>query len=137
MDEVVESITRDYATALALARQNPYVLVHDSTALALALAEAVVADIQAAGGRADGLSADLGTADGPHALAAATREALDGRLDILVANAGIAMNASIDDMALAVLPDPAVAAVDGRGRDYGAAVAAVHAVDGAARRRCD
>ncbi|RXV68554.1 SDR family oxidoreductase [Burkholderia stabilis] len=86
------------ATALALARQDAYVLVHYSTAAAEA--EAVVAEIRAAGGRADALAADLGTADGPHVLAAATREALDGRLDILVANAGIAMNASIDDMSL-------------------------------------
>ena len=52
-------------------------------------AAAAVADIQAAGGRAEAVSLDVTSADGPAAMVAAALER-HGRVDILVNNAGIA-----------------------------------------------
>ena len=87
------------ASALALAGQGAQVLVHYGRGASEA--EAVVAEIRAAGGRADAVSTDLGTADGPHALARQARTIVGDRLDILVANAGIAKNATIEDTTVA------------------------------------
>jgi NAD(P)-dependent dehydrogenase (short-subunit alcohol dehydrogenase family) len=64
-------------------------------------AEAVVAEIRKAGGRADALAGDLGAADGAHKLAKAVRTIIGDRLDILVANAGISKSATIEDTTVA------------------------------------
>jgi NAD(P)-dependent dehydrogenase (short-subunit alcohol dehydrogenase family) len=83
------------ASALALARAGARVLVHYSSGEQEA--EAVVAEIRAAGGQAEKVQANLRNADGPHSLARQVRERVDGRLDILVANAGISKAAAIEE----------------------------------------
>src|SRR6267378_3643065 len=82
------------ASALALAQAGAQVLVHYSNSEKEA--DAVVAEIRKAGGRAEKVVADLRQADGPHILAR-VRAIVGDRLDILVANAGIAKTASIED----------------------------------------
>jgi 3-oxoacyl-[acyl-carrier protein] reductase len=74
------------ATALALAAAGARVIVH--YAHGEAEAKAIVAEIHAAGGRAETVSADLAAADGAQALASKVRPLIENRLDILVANAG-------------------------------------------------
>jgi 3-oxoacyl-[acyl-carrier protein] reductase len=64
-------------------------------------AEAVVAQLREAGGRADALPADLGAPDGPHKLAMQVRGIVGERLDILVANAGISKAATIEETTVA------------------------------------
>ncbi len=86
------------ASALALARQGAQVLVHYGRAANEA--EAVVAEIRKAGGRAEALSADLAKPDAPHKLAKDVRAIVGERLDILVANAGISKAAKIEDTTL-------------------------------------
>jgi 3-oxoacyl-[acyl-carrier protein] reductase len=76
------------ATARALAAAGARVIVHYGNAAKEA--ESLVAEIRAAGGQADAVGADLGVADGAHKLAAAVRRLVGDRLDILVANAGVA-----------------------------------------------
>jgi len=83
------------ATALALAKAGAQVLVHYGRGAAEA--NAVVKEIRDSGGRADAVAADLAAADGPHKLAAEVRRVIGGRLDIFVANAGIAKAATIED----------------------------------------
>lgn len=83
------------AIALALGHAGAQVLVHYSSHEAGA--DSVVADIVASGGHAQKIAADLRTADGPHRLARRVRAIVGGRLDVLVANAGIATAASIED----------------------------------------
>lgn len=83
------------ATALALAKEGAQVLVHYGKGKAEA--EAVVAELRKAGGRADAVVADLAAPDGPHKLAAQVRAIIGERLDILVANAGIANAAPIEE----------------------------------------
>jgi NAD(P)-dependent dehydrogenase (short-subunit alcohol dehydrogenase family) len=83
------------ASALALAQEGAQVLVHYSHGATEA--EAVVGEIRHAGGRADAIAADLGAPDGAHKLAKQVRAILGDRLDILVANAGIAKAATIED----------------------------------------
>ncbi|MEZ2296299.1 SDR family NAD(P)-dependent oxidoreductase [Variovorax sp. RCC_210] len=83
------------ASALALAQAGAQVLVHYSSGAAEA--DAVVADIRAAGGRADAVKADLGAPDGPHLLARQVREVVGERLDILVANAGVSVGGTIEE----------------------------------------
>ncbi len=87
------------ATALALARQGAEVLVHYGTGAAEA--ETVAEAILAIGGHADILGADLAAPDGPHRLAAEVRKIVGSRLDILVANAGIANAVPIEDHTVA------------------------------------
>jgi 3-oxoacyl-[acyl-carrier protein] reductase len=87
------------AGALALARAGARVLVHYNHGEAEA-AE-VVAAIRAAGGSAEKVQADMGAADGPHTLAARVRRIVGERLDIVVANAGIAKELSIQDTTVA------------------------------------
>jgi NAD(P)-dependent dehydrogenase (short-subunit alcohol dehydrogenase family) len=60
-------------------------------------AESVVAAIQAKGGRADAVSADLGTPNGAVLLAEQVRSIVGDRLDVLVSNAGISKSARIAD----------------------------------------
>ena len=84
------------ATALALAKQGAQVIVHYGSAAAEA--EAVVAEITKAGGKATAVGADLQAADGPHKLAERVRKIVGARLDILVANAGVSNAAKIEDI---------------------------------------
>ena len=83
------------ASALALARLGAQVLVHFATGAKEA--DAVVAEIRKMGGRADAVGADLGAPDGPHKLAQQARAIVGDRLDILVANAGVAKAATIEE----------------------------------------
>src|SRR5258708_20229306 len=82
------------ASALALGKAGAQVLVHYSSSAKGA--EAVVAEIRQAGGRAEKMAADLRAPNGPHELAKLVRGIVGSRLDILVANAGIAKAASIE-----------------------------------------
>jgi 3-oxoacyl-[acyl-carrier protein] reductase len=82
------------ASALALGHVGAQVLVH--YARAEKEADAVVADIRRLGGRAEKLAADLALKDGPHQLAKQVRAIVGERLDILVANAGIASPSPIE-----------------------------------------
>jgi len=83
------------ASALALAQMGAQVLVHYSSGVKEA--DAVVADIRKAGGRADAVAADLSAPDGAHKLARQVRAVVGDRLDILVANAGISKSATIEE----------------------------------------
>src|SRR6266849_5386763 len=83
------------ASALALAKAGAQVMIHYSNSEKQA--DAVVAEIRQAGGRAEKVAADLRASDGPHALATRVRAIVGDRLDILVANAGVSKSASIED----------------------------------------
>jgi 3-oxoacyl-[acyl-carrier protein] reductase len=83
------------ASALALAQAGAQVLIHYGSGAKEA--DSAVAEIRKLGGRAEKLAADLGAADGPHALASQVRAIVGARLDILVANAGISKATSIED----------------------------------------
>jgi NAD(P)-dependent dehydrogenase (short-subunit alcohol dehydrogenase family) len=83
------------AAALALARAGARVLVHYGRGADEA--KAVVGEIEADGGRAQAIGADLSAPDGPHTLAAEVRAIVGDRLDILVANAGISRAATIEE----------------------------------------
>jgi len=83
------------ATALALAKAGAQVVVHYGNGANEA--EAVVAEITKAGGRANAVSADLSAPDGAHKLARQVRAIVGDRLDILVANAGISKAATIEE----------------------------------------
>ncbi|MEQ5843233.1 SDR family oxidoreductase [Paraburkholderia acidicola] len=86
------------ASALALAAAGAQVLVHYGSSEKEA--DTVVADIRSAGGKAEKVGADLQKPEGPHDLARQVRAIVGDRLDILVANAGISMAASIEDTTL-------------------------------------
>ncbi|WP_133649201.1 SDR family NAD(P)-dependent oxidoreductase [Paraburkholderia flava] len=83
------------AVALALGRAGAQVIVHYSSNEAAA--DSAVAEIIASGGHAQKVAADLRAADGPYLLARRVRAIVGGRLDVLVANAGIATAASIEE----------------------------------------
>jgi NAD(P)-dependent dehydrogenase (short-subunit alcohol dehydrogenase family) len=83
------------ATAAALAEAGAHVLVHYGRSAQEA--ESLVAAIQTKGGRADAISADLGTPDGASLLAKQVRSIVGDRLDVLVLNAGISKAARIAD----------------------------------------
>src|SRR5438105_3747478 len=83
------------ASALALARMGAQVLVHYSSGVKEA--EAVVAEIRKAGGRADAVATDLSAPDGAHKLAKQVRGIVGDRLDILIANAGISKSATLEE----------------------------------------
>ena len=83
------------ASALALAAAGAQVIVHYGRGAKEA--EAVVAEIRKAGGRADAVAADLAAPDGAHLLAKQVRGIVGERLDILVANAGVAKAVTIED----------------------------------------
>ena len=86
------------SAARALAKDGAYVLVHYGNSEKEA--DAVVNDIRKAGGKADKIKADLEQADGPFRLAKEVRE-LTSKLDILIANAGTANMATIEDTSVA------------------------------------
>src|SRR6202049_5096495 len=83
------------ATAAALARAGAHVLVHYGHSAQEA--ESLVSEIQAKGGRANAISADLGTPNGAGLLAEQVRSIVGDRLDMLVLNAGISKAARIAD----------------------------------------
>jgi 3-oxoacyl-[acyl-carrier protein] reductase len=83
------------ATAAALARAGAHVLVHYGRSAQEA--ESLVSEIQAQGGRAEAISADLGTPNGAALLAEQVRSIVGDRLDVLVLNAGISKAARIAD----------------------------------------
>src|SRR6202167_4137799 len=83
------------ATAVALAGAGAHVLVHYGRSAQEA--ESLVSEIQAQGGRAEAISADLGTPNGAALLAEQVRSIVGDRLDVLVLNAGISKAARIAD----------------------------------------
>jgi 3-oxoacyl-[acyl-carrier protein] reductase len=83
------------ATAMALAAGGARVLVHYGRSAQEA--ENVVAAIEAKGGRAHAIQADLATPDGPARLAEHVRAIVGERLDVLVSNAGVSKAALIAD----------------------------------------
>src|SRR6202166_3184636 len=83
------------ATAAALARAGAHVLVHYGRSAQEA--ESLVSEIQAQGGRAEAISADLGTPNGAALLAEQVRSIVGDRLDVLVLNAGISKSARVAD----------------------------------------
>jgi len=83
------------ATATALAEAGAHVLVHYGRSVQEA--ESLVAAIQAKGGRANAVSADLSSQDGAASLAKQVRSIIGDRLDVLVLNAGISKSARIAD----------------------------------------
>lgn len=83
------------ATALALAAAGAQVLVHFGSGEKEAAA--VVDEIRRAGGKAEKIAADLRASEGPHQLAERVRAIIGGRLDVLVANAGIAKAATLEE----------------------------------------
>src|SRR6266851_413278 len=83
------------ATASALAEAGAHVLVHYGRSVQEA--ESLVAEIQTNGGRANAISADLGTPNGAALLAKQVRSIVGERLDVLVLNAGISKAARIAD----------------------------------------
>ena len=84
------------ATALALAKAGAHVVVHYGRSAQEA--KSLVAEIQAKGGRADTISADLGIADGASLLAKQVRSIVGDRLDVLVLNAGVSKAARVADL---------------------------------------
>src|ERR1700761_3498491 len=86
------------ATAAALAKAGAHVLVHYGRSRQEA--ESLVVEIRSKGGRADAVSADLGTPDGASLLAKQVRSIVGDRLDVVVLNAGISKAARIADYAV-------------------------------------
>ena len=83
------------ATAAALGRSGAHVVVHYGRSAQEA--ESVVSEIQAKGGRANAISADLGIPDGAALLAKQVRSIVGDHLAVLVLNAGISQAALIAD----------------------------------------
>jgi len=83
------------ATALALSQAGARVLVHYGHSKQEAVS--LVAEIRRKGGRADAISADLGTPNGAPQLTKQVRSVVGDRLDVLVLNAGVSKSARIAD----------------------------------------
>src|SRR6202035_2942833 len=83
------------AIASAIAEAGARVLVHYGRSAEEA--ECLVAGINAKGGRADAIKADLGTPEGATLLAREVRSIVGARLDVVVSNAGISKAATIKD----------------------------------------
>jgi len=81
------------AMAKLLAARGAHVIVHYGSAKKDA--DSLLAEIRASGGQADAVQADLATQEGAASLVKATTAIVGHRLDILVANAGIAGSAAI------------------------------------------
>jgi NAD(P)-dependent dehydrogenase (short-subunit alcohol dehydrogenase family) len=84
------------AAARSLAHDGARVLVHYGRGREEA--ESLVSEIRGAGGYAEAIAADLAAADGAHVLAEKVRKIVDGKLDILVANAGISKSVPIEGL---------------------------------------
>lgn len=83
------------AIALALSEAGAHVLVHYGRSAQEA--DALVTEIQAKGGRANAISADLAATNSALQLAEQVRPLVGDRLDVLVLNAGISKAARIAD----------------------------------------
>ena len=83
------------ATAQALARMGAHLIVHYGRSTAEA--DALVAEIRAAGGSADSAQADLSMPEGAAALAEQVRAIVGQRLDIFVSNAGVSKAAAMEE----------------------------------------
>ena len=83
------------AAAAKLADAGARVIVHYSASRDAA--DALVAEIKAKGGQADAIAADLARPDGAHTLAQAVTALGVDKLDVLVANAGVATFATIEE----------------------------------------
>jgi 3-oxoacyl-[acyl-carrier protein] reductase len=83
------------ATALALAGAGARVVIHYGKSAQEA--ESLVSEIQTKGGRANAISADMGTPVGAALLAKQVRSLTGDQLDVLVLNAGISKAARIAD----------------------------------------
>ncbi len=83
------------AAVLSLASEGAQVIIHYGRGKKEA--ETTVAEILSRGGRAQAVSADMSTPEGPHELAEKVRAIVGNRLDVLVANAGISIPASIEE----------------------------------------
>ena len=57
-----------------------------------------MSEIRGAGGYAEAIAADLSAADGAHVLAEKVRKIVDGKLDVLIANAGISKSVPIEGL---------------------------------------
>jgi 3-oxoacyl-[acyl-carrier protein] reductase len=84
-----------HATALALADAGARVIIHYGRSATEA--NALRDEIKGSGGQADTVSADLASPDGVTRLAEQVRKTTDGKLDVLVANAGISKAAPIEN----------------------------------------
>lgn len=82
-------------TAITLARQGAKVIVHFSRSADQA--RDVVEAIRAEGGEAEATRADLSTQAGTLSLASSVDAITGGKLDILIANAGVSKAGSIED----------------------------------------
>jgi NAD(P)-dependent dehydrogenase (short-subunit alcohol dehydrogenase family) len=87
------------AAALSLGRRGARVLVHYGRSREKA--ESLVSEIAGAGGQAHAVAADMEAQDGAHILAEKVRGIINGRLDILVANAGVSKSAAIEQLTVA------------------------------------
>jgi NAD(P)-dependent dehydrogenase (short-subunit alcohol dehydrogenase family) len=87
------------ATAKALAKEGAYVIVHYGRSVAEA--DTLVAEIRAAGGRADRAGSNLSLPEGAASLAVRVRGLVGERLDIFVSNAGISKAAVTADHSIA------------------------------------
>ncbi|MFY9987132.1 MAG: SDR family oxidoreductase [Chthoniobacterales bacterium] len=83
------------ATAIALANTGTRLIIHYGRSASEA--DALRKEIEASGGQADLLSADLASPDGVTKLAEQAREIVGNKLDILIANAGISKAAPIEN----------------------------------------
>jgi 3-oxoacyl-[acyl-carrier protein] reductase len=83
------------AIATALSAAGAHVLVHYGHSVKEA--ESLIAEIKSRGERADAVSADLATPDGPASLAQQVRSLVGDRLDVLVLNAGVSKAARIPE----------------------------------------
>jgi NAD(P)-dependent dehydrogenase (short-subunit alcohol dehydrogenase family) len=86
------------ASARALAQAGAHVIVHYGKGADEAAS--LVAEIRAAGGKADSVGADLASPDSPAELAAKVKTIVGDKLHILVANAGIAGSAAIENQTI-------------------------------------
>ena len=87
------------ASVIALAREGAQVILHYGRAKTEA--DEIVAEIVRQGGRAQSVPADMASPVGPHELAQKVRAIVGDRLDILVANAGVSIPASIENTKVA------------------------------------
>jgi 3-oxoacyl-[acyl-carrier protein] reductase len=87
------------AIALALAETGAHILAHYGRSAQEA--ESLVSGIEAKGGRANAIVADLGTPEGATLLSKEARSIVGDHLDVLVLNAGISTAARIADYTVA------------------------------------